>query len=57
MTTSICIATYRRADRLGQLLGDLCAQDVAITEVVVVDNDAAGKARPVVARSNTAVSP
>ena len=57
MTTSICIATYRRADRLGQLLGDLCAQDVAITEVVVVDNDAAGSARDVVAARKGAGCP
>jgi succinoglycan biosynthesis protein ExoM len=57
MMISICIATYRRPERLGQLLSDLCKQNVAIAEVVVVDNDAAGSAREVVADRRAAGCP
>ena len=45
---SVCIATYRRADRLALLLTDLAAQSVAPHEIVVVDNDSNGTARKVV---------
>jgi len=45
MNISVCIATYRRVDRLGALLGDLSVQTLLPTEIVVVDNDAAGSAR------------
>jgi succinoglycan biosynthesis protein ExoM len=48
MRISICIATYRRPDRLRLLLNDLAAQQRPPMEVVVVDNDADGSARPVV---------
>jgi succinoglycan biosynthesis protein ExoM len=50
MNISLCIATYRRADRLAALLDDLVAQEMKPDEVVVVDNDAAGSARRVVER-------
>ncbi|MDP4302818.1 glycosyltransferase family 2 protein [Leptothrix discophora] len=46
---SVCIATYRRPDRLGHLLDDLVRQSLLPLEVVVVDNDATGSAREVVA--------
>jgi len=49
-TLSLCIATYRRLDRLALLLEDLTKQSRVPDEVVVVDNDAAGSARAVVER-------
>lgn len=48
MKISVCIATYRRQDRLGLLLDDLVNQEYLPVEVVVVDNDATGSAREVV---------
>ncbi|MGD9842290.1 MAG: glycosyltransferase family 2 protein [Steroidobacteraceae bacterium] len=45
MTISLCIATYRRCERLAALLSDLAAQSVLPTEVIIVDNDAQGSAR------------
>jgi succinoglycan biosynthesis protein ExoM len=48
--TSVCIATYRRPDRLDALLDDLSTQEHLPDEVVVVDNDASGSARAVVER-------
>lgn len=48
MKISVCIATYRREERLAALLEDLLKQELPPDEVVVVDNDAAGSARPVV---------
>lgn len=50
MSISVCIATYRRVDRLEALLLDLARQQVLPSEVIVVDNDAAGSARPVIER-------
>jgi succinoglycan biosynthesis protein ExoM len=50
MSISICIATYRRPERLDALLSDVAAQKLLPVEVVVVDNDAAGSAGPVVER-------
>jgi succinoglycan biosynthesis protein ExoM len=50
MNISLCIATYRRPERLGALLDDLVKQQQLPNEVVVVDNDAAGSARAVVER-------
>jgi succinoglycan biosynthesis protein ExoM len=47
---SICIATYRRSDRLALLLADLVAQSLVPSEIVVVDNDANGSARDTVDR-------
>ncbi len=48
MKISVCIATYCRTERLAALLDDLVRQELLPDEVVVVDNDAAGSARPVV---------
>lgn len=48
MRISVCIATYRRPDRLRALLDDLAAQQRLPQEVIVVDNDAEGSARSVV---------
>jgi len=45
---SVCIATYRRPDRLAVLLEDLLQQELPPDEVVVVDNDAAGSARTII---------
>jgi succinoglycan biosynthesis protein ExoM len=53
---SVCIATFRRLDRLDALLGDLLAQQCRPREIVVVDNDAQGSARAVVARHQAAQS-
>jgi len=50
MNISLCIATYRRPERLAALLDDLVKQQHLPNEVVVVDNDAAGSARGVVER-------
>ncbi len=50
MNISVCIATYRRPDRLAALLDDLVLQLRPPSEVVVVDNDAAASARRVVER-------
>jgi succinoglycan biosynthesis protein ExoM len=49
-TVSLCIATYRRQERLAAVLQDLTRQTRLPDEVVVVDNDAAASARPVVDR-------
>ena len=48
MNISVCIATYRRPERLRALLDDLVAQELPPFEIVVVDNDSAGSAREVV---------
>lgn len=45
---SVCIATYRRAEKLKLLLDDLAIQVRVPDEVIVVDNDAAGSARGVI---------
>jgi len=45
---SVCIATYRRPDRLHQVLVDMTQQSLTPDQVVVVDNDASASARPVV---------
>ncbi len=50
MNISLCIATYRRSERLSALLDDLVKQQRFPNEVVVVDNDVAGSARTVVER-------
>jgi succinoglycan biosynthesis protein ExoM len=47
-TVSVCIATYRRAERLEAVLDDLTRQTRPPDEVVVVDNDAAETARAVI---------
>jgi succinoglycan biosynthesis protein ExoM len=48
MTLSVCIATYRRAARLREVLDDMTRQTRIPDQVVVVDNDATASARPVV---------
>ena len=48
MTISVCIATFRRLERLALVLQDLAAQVLVPDEICVVDNDALGSARPVV---------
>ena len=48
MKVSVCIATYRRTDRLRAVLGDLVLQSRQPDQVVVVDNDVAGSARALV---------
>lgn len=47
---SVCLATYRRLDRLDLLLHDLAAQRRLPDEVVIVDNDPEGSAGVVVER-------
>jgi succinoglycan biosynthesis protein ExoM len=48
MSISVCIATYRRLERLAAVLQDLSQQSLLPTEVVVVDNDAEASAAAVV---------
>lgn len=48
MHVSICIATFRRPERLRALLRDLADQSLTPYEVIVVDNDACGSARGIV---------
>ncbi len=48
MKISVCIATYRRPERLGALLDDLVKQSHRPEEVIMVDNDVAGSAFNVV---------
>jgi succinoglycan biosynthesis protein ExoM len=57
ISISVCIATYRRLERLGALLEDLTKQQLLPSEVIVVDNDAAGSAAPVVERCLQACPP
>ena len=57
MKLSVCIATYRRAQRLAALLDDLVAQQRLPDEVVVVDNDAAGSALDVIQRRRAKGTP
>jgi succinoglycan biosynthesis protein ExoM len=45
---SVCIPTHRREEQLRALLKDLAEQELLPSEVVVVDNNAAGSARSVV---------
>lgn len=47
-SVSLCIATYRRQERLAALLDDILLQSRLPDEIVIVDNDAAGSAKPVV---------
>lgn len=56
MSIAVCIATYRRNERLGALLDDLSRQKLLPTEIVVVDNDAAGSARTTVEQYRGRVS-
>jgi succinoglycan biosynthesis protein ExoM len=54
---SLCIATYRRADRLDALLQDLAQQCRLPDEIVVVDNDPEASARNIVERHSQAPAP
>jgi succinoglycan biosynthesis protein ExoM len=56
-TLSLCIATYRRPERLAAVLFDLTRQTRIPDEVIVVDNDAAETARPIVEARVKAGSP
>ncbi len=56
-TVSLCIATYRRLDRLALLLEDLTTQSREPDQVIVVDNDPAGSAREVVERRRALGAP
>jgi succinoglycan biosynthesis protein ExoM len=47
MSISVCIATYRRLDRLAAVLHDLAQQELLPSEIVVVDNDPEGSAAAV----------
>lgn len=57
MKTSVCIATYRRAERLAALLEDLVGQERVPDEVIVVDNDATQSGRRVVEQRQSAGVP
>jgi succinoglycan biosynthesis protein ExoM len=57
MKISVCIATFRRPERLSNLLTDLARQEALPEQVVVVDNDPAGSAREVIQRHHTAGTP
>ncbi len=50
MDISLCVATYRRPDRLSAVLDDLVRQQFLPAELIVVDNDAGGSARAAVER-------
>jgi len=57
MSISICIATYRRLDRLAAVLDDLAHQELLPSEVVVVDNDPEGSAEAVLENCRRANPP
>jgi succinoglycan biosynthesis protein ExoM len=57
MSISVCIATYRRAARLREVLGDMARQTRVPDQVVVVDNDVAASARPVIEELRAAGCP
>jgi|SRR5436190_10222118 glycosyltransferase involved in cell wall biosynthesis len=57
MLISVCIATYRRPERLRALLADLVGQELLPFEIVVVDNDAEASAREIVEERRRLASP
>lgn len=57
MKLSVCIATYRRTERLQAVLQDLAQQSHLPDQVVVVDNDQAGSARGLVEQLRAAGAP
>jgi succinoglycan biosynthesis protein ExoM len=57
MKVSVCIATYRRTERLRAVLEDLARQSRLPEQVVVVDNDLAGSARPAIEQVRAAGAP
>lgn len=50
MRVSVCIATYRRPERLRAVIDDLARQRRPPDQIVIVDNDSAGSAQPIVER-------
>jgi succinoglycan biosynthesis protein ExoM len=48
MVISLCIATYKRPDRLGLLMEDIVNQQLLPNEVIVVDNDIEESAKPLI---------
>lgn len=54
---SVCVATYRRPQKLALLLADLARQSLPPCEVIVVDNDPAGSALSVVERMRASGAP
>ncbi|HTU62398.1 MAG TPA: glycosyltransferase, partial [Polyangiales bacterium] len=57
MNVSVCIATFRRPERLKLLLDDLRQQQRAPTQVVIVDNDVGASAYGVVQRYRASSPP
>lgn len=57
LRVSVCLATYRRNERLRAVLEDLAQQDRLPDQVVVVDNDPAGGARTVIEQCRSAGAP
>jgi succinoglycan biosynthesis protein ExoM len=57
MNISVCIATYRRPERLRALLADLVTQELLPLEIVVVDNDSSASASEVVAERRSLGAP
>jgi succinoglycan biosynthesis protein ExoM len=57
MSISVCVATYRRNDRLSAMLDDLARQELLPDQVVIVDNDADGAARAVVEQHRARPAP
>jgi succinoglycan biosynthesis protein ExoM len=57
MKVSVCIATYRRIERLRAVLDDLARQSRLPDQVVVVDNDLAGSARPLIEQLRASGAP
>jgi len=57
MKVSVCVATHRRVERLHAVLQDLPRQRRLPEQVVVVDIDAAGSARPVIQQLRTPTAP
>jgi len=57
MKLSVCIATYRRNERLAEVLDDLRRQTLLPEQVVVVDNDAAAGARSLIESQRAAGVP
>jgi len=54
---SVCIATYKRPERLLLVLQDLAAQTLPPGQVVIVDNDAAGSGRVAIDAMQAAAPP
>jgi succinoglycan biosynthesis protein ExoM len=57
MKLSVCIATYRRTERLRAVLEDLAQQSHMPDQVVVVDNDLAGSARGLIEQQRASGAP